>query len=234
MNFLICDENKDDALYLKDLLKYEFLFLNIKLKNKNGIELGIQIKEEFPNLHIILTSAFKEYLEDGYKTKADRFFIKPIHPHLFKTEMKNLLLSYNQEEPVFYDSKVSNVRIPYKNIMYIEYMDRYTYIDLNNHKILKTKYKMYEWLELLKNLYFAQSYKSILINLNYVDEIKKKDVVLEDGFLLPLSKHFHKSFEQKWVDFIRNALVCRKPFLNLSDLAFQSLCDFIQIQSHFI
>lgn len=93
---------------------------------------------------------------------------------------------------------------------------------------------MYEWLELLKNLYFAQSYKSILINLNYVNEIKKKDVVLEDRSILPLSKHFHKSFEQKWVDFIRNALVCRKPFLNLSDLAFQSLCDFIQIQSHFI
>ena len=164
--------------------------------------MGIQIKEEFPNLHIILTSAFKEYLEDGYKTKADRFFVKPIHPHLFKTEMKQLLLSYNKEEPVFYDPKVSNFRIPYKTIVYIEYIDRYTYIHLSNHKILKTKYKMYEWLELLKNLYFAQSYKSILINLNYVNEIKKKDVVLEDRSILPLSKHFHKSFEQKWVDFI--------------------------------
>ena len=202
MNFLICDENKVDALYLKDLLKYEFLFLNIKLENKNGIELGIQNKEEFPNLHIILTYAFKEYLENGYKTKADRFFVKPIQESLFKTEMKQLLLSYNKKEPVFYDPNVSNFRIPYKTIVYIEYIDRNTYIHLSNHKILKTKYKMYEWLELLKNLYFAQSYKSILINLNYVDEIKKKDVVLEDGFLLPLSKHFHKSFEQKWVDFI--------------------------------
>ena len=202
MNFLICDENKADALYLKDLLKYEFLFLNIKLENKNGIELGIQNKEEFPNLHIILTYAFKEYLENGYKTKADRFFVKPIQESLFKTEMKQLLLSYNKKEPVFYDPNVSNFRIPYKTIVYIEYIDRYTYIHLSNHKILKTKYKMYEWLEILKNLYFAQSYKSILINLNYVDEIKKKDVVLEDGFLLPLSKHFHKSFEQKWVDFI--------------------------------
>ena len=202
MNSLICDENKADALYLKDLLKYEFLFLNIKLENKNGIELGIQNKEEFPNLHIILTYAFKEYLENGYKTKADRFFVKPIQESLFKTEMKQLLLSYNKKEPVFYDPNVSNFRIPYKTIVYIEYIDRNTYIHLSNHKILKTKYKMYEWLELLKNLYFAQSYKSILINLNYVDEIKKKDVVLEDGFLLPLSKHFHKSFEQKWVDFI--------------------------------
>ena len=202
MNFLICDENKADALYLKDLLKYEFLFLNIKLENKNGIELGIQNKEEFPNLHIILTYAFKEYLENGYKTKADRFFVKPIQESLFKTEIKQLLLSYNKKEPVFYDPNVSNFRIPYKTIVYIEYIDRNTYIHLSNHKILKTKYKMYEWLELLKNLYFAQSYKSILINLNYVDEIKKKDVVLEDGFLLPLSKHFHKSFEQKWVDFI--------------------------------
>ena len=202
MNFLICDENKADALYLKDLLKYEFLFLNIKLENKNGIELGIQNKEEFPNLHIILTSAFKEYLEDGYKTKADRFFVKPIQESLFKTEMKQLLLSYNKKEPVFYDPNVSNFRIPYKTIVYIEYIDRNTYIHLSNHKILKTKYKMYEWLELLKNLYFAQSYKSILINLNYVSDIKINDVVLDDGILLPLSKHFHKSFEQKWVDFI--------------------------------
>lgn len=193
---------KPMLLYLKDLLKYEFLFLNIKLENKNGIELGIQIKEEFQNLHIILTSAFKEYLEDGYKTKADRFFVKPIQESLFKTEMKQLLLSYNKKEPVFYDPNVSNFRIPYKNIMYIEYIDRYTYIHLSNHKILKTKYKMYEWLELLKNLYFAQSYKSILINLNYVSDIKINDVVLDDGILLPLSKHFHKSFEQKWVDFI--------------------------------
>lgn len=232
MNFLISDTNKNDALYLKqllisvlnelnyeykidcinlketflNLLKYDFLFLDIESENKNGIEIGIQIKEEFPDLHIILTSAYKEYLEDGYKTKADRFFVKPIQESLFKTEMKQLLLSYNKEEPVFYDPKVSNFRIPYKTIVYIEYIDRYTYIHLSNHKILKTKYKMYEWLEILKNLYFAQSYKSILINLNYVDEIKKKDVVLEDGFLLPLSKHFHKPFEQKWVDFIRNAL----------------------------
>lgn len=202
MNSLICDENKADALYLKDLLKYEFLFLNIKLENKNGIELGIQIKEEFPNLHIILTSAFKEYLEDGYKTKADRFFVKPIQESLFKTEMKQLLLSYNKKEPVFYDPKVSNFRIPYKTIVYIEYIDRYTYIHLSNHKILKNKYKMYEWLEIVKDLYFAQSYKSILINLNYVSDIKINDVVLDDGILLPLSKHFHKSFEQKWVDFI--------------------------------
>ncbi len=232
MNFLISDTNKNDALYLKqllisvlnelnyeykidcinlketflNLLKYDFLFLDIESENKNGIEIGIQIKEEFPDLHIILTSAYKEYLEDGYKTKADRFFVKPIQESLFKTEMKQLLLSYNKEEPVFYDPKVSNFRIPYKTIVYIEYIDRYTYIHLSNHKILKTKYKMYEWLEILKNLYFAQSYKSILINLNYVDEIKKKDVVLEDGFLLPLSKHFHKPFEQKWVDFIRNTL----------------------------
>lgn len=105
MNFLICDENKADALYLKDLLKYEFLFLNIKLENKNGIELGIQIKEEFPNLHIILTSAYKEYLEDGYKTKADRFFVKPIQESLFKTEMKQLLLSYNKKTTCILRSK---------------------------------------------------------------------------------------------------------------------------------
>ena len=39
------DENKADALYLKDLLKYDFLFLDIKLENKNGIEMGIQIKD---------------------------------------------------------------------------------------------------------------------------------------------------------------------------------------------
>lgn len=67
MNFLISDTNKNDALYLKqllisvlnelnyeykidcinlketflNLLKYDFLFLDIESENKNGIEIGI-------------------------------------------------------------------------------------------------------------------------------------------------------------------------------------------------
>ncbi|MGM9947020.1 LytR/AlgR family response regulator transcription factor [Floccifex sp.] len=229
MNFLICEDNPLDVFRLKTLLesvlqemkfdycidvcsnrkdlfsnilKYDFLFLDIELGNDNGIELGIQIKEKYPELHIILTSAFKKYLEDGYKTKADRFFVKPIQESLFKIEMKDLLLSYYKEDPTFYDPKVSNVRIPFRNIVYIEYIDRYTYLHLNNGKILKTRYKMYEWIDMVVNLSFSQSYKSILINLKYVKEILNHDVILETGMKLPVSKHYRKEFESKWKECI--------------------------------
>ena len=47
MNSLICDENKADALYLKDLLKYDFLFLDIKLEIKMELNWEFRTKKNF-------------------------------------------------------------------------------------------------------------------------------------------------------------------------------------------
>lgn len=41
------DENKADALYLKDLLKYDFLFLDIKLEIKMELNWEFRSKKNF-------------------------------------------------------------------------------------------------------------------------------------------------------------------------------------------
>lgn len=176
MHILICDDNEKDCRYLERLLKnllekehiqyvidicsdkssvldrilkYNFLFLDIELQDGNGIDVGICVRKKHPDIHIILTSSFKKYLEAGYKTGANRYFIKPINPTLFETEMKELFAQNYDSELSFYDPEVIDMRIPYRDIMYIEYMDRTSFIHLNNNKIIKCKYKMYEWIDKL-------------------------------------------------------------------------------------
>ena len=153
-----------------------------------------------------MTSSFKKYLESGYKTGANRYFIKPINPTLFETEMKELFTQDDDSELSFYDPEVIDMRIPYRDIMYIEYMDRTSFIHLNNNKIIKCKYKMYEWMDKLKNLSFGQSYKSFIVNYKYVAELVKRDILLITDEKVPISKHYREDFENGYVQYIRRSL----------------------------
>lgn len=233
LNILICDDNERDCRYLEQLLKnllekehiqyvidicgdknsvldrilkYDFLFLDIELQDENGIDIGICARKKHPDIHIILTSSFKKYLEAGYKTGANRYFIKPINPTLFETEMKELFTQDYDSELSFYDPEVIDMRIPYRDIMYIEYMDRTSFIHLNNNKIIKCKYKKYEWTDKLKNLPFGQSYKSFIVNYKYVAELVKRDILLITDEKVPISKHYREDFENGYVQYIRRSL----------------------------
>ena len=81
-NKLAIDSSVTTTSDSKDILdhpfNYDFVFLDIELNQaENGIELGKKIKELNRDIHIIITSAYKEYLVDGYRIDADRTASEP-------------------------------------------------------------------------------------------------------------------------------------------------------------
>lgn len=83
----------------------------------------------------------------------------------------------------------------------------------DNGKKLKTPYplyyweeKLYYWEEKLSKEYFARCYKSILVNLNYVDTIVKNDIILVNKQKVPVSRFYRKQFEEKWLENIQRML----------------------------
>lgn len=59
-----------------NIKEYDLFILDIEVKDKNGIELGLKIKEENSNASIIYVSAYYTYLTQGYKTRAIAFVLK--------------------------------------------------------------------------------------------------------------------------------------------------------------
>lgn len=189
----------DERTVIKDLEKCDLLFLDIELNSFNGIDFGKKIKKEYPECRIIIVSSYQKYLVDGYKIHADRYFLKPLLESEFQIEISNLIEEYYSHLKFIKDDKLKPNKLFVKDILYVEAMDKHTLLHMRNDKIITTPYSLKEWMSRLKNCNFEQSHKAYFINLKYVSNISKRDVILFTEELVPLSRGYKKMFEERYI-----------------------------------
>lgn len=187
-----------------DFANFDFLFLDIELKEKSGLDIGEKIRKQNNNLIIIITSNYPQYLVEGYKIEAKRFFIKPIDKQLFNYEMGKIIQHHIELNSGFINHKISPHKIHYHKIIFIEFLDRSTILHFNNGKEIKTNYPLKYWIEFLDEMNFKQPYKCYLVNLKHVSSITKdgKHLYLSNGLKLPVSRKYRKIFKEQYYSFL--------------------------------
>lgn len=233
MNILIYDDNENDIQHLiecidnffkntnieyhvnicqnsselfKTIKKYNLLFLDIKIENDNGIDIGLKLKKCQHDCRIIITTNYTKYAIDGYKIHADRYFIKPINQQEFNLELNSIIKRYLKNSIGFYDAKVSKTKIYIKDIVYIEFIDRKSLIHKLNGEIITTNYTLKYWYNKLQKYGFAYPYKAFLVNLEYISSIKKDEIAMINEDRIHLSRFYKKEFEQKYEDYLHDIL----------------------------
>lgn len=192
--------NNTQELFIK-CNEMDLLFLDIELNSEeNGINIGLELKKRKAPCKIIITSKYQKYLIEGYKIRAERYFIKPINPREFSIEMKSVLQDYYYSEFGITDPKICDYKIKIKNIVYVEFDERHTYLIMENQQKLQTPYPLKYWIDMFKEYGFSQCYKSYFVNLKYVDYIDKIDVVLINDMKIPLSRHYKKNFKKDYIE----------------------------------
>lgn len=189
------------------LNNFDIIFLDVEIDNGNGIEFAKKFRESNPDLLIIITSQFPQYLINGYSIDAKRYFLKPIDQKIFEIEMTNVLTSSFKKQLGFYDPKIASFKIFYNNILYVEFVDRVTMIHFTNGSVLRCQYNLKYWIEKLKNYSFSQPYRSYIVNLDYVSgfTFDGRDIIMSNNERIPISKHFKKDFEELY---FRNLHTC--------------------------
>lgn len=89
-----------------------------------------------------------------------------------------------------------------------QHYNRHTIIHFVNNIEKKTTYPLKHWIEKLSNKGFGQPYKSFLVNLDYVSGFSSdgKDIIMNNGEKIPLSKNFKKSFTNQYFANLHNIL----------------------------
>lgn len=233
MNILIYDDNESDIQHLvecidsffknnnikyqiqvcqnsdelfKTIKNYDLLFLDIKINNDNGIDIGLKLKKCRHDCRIIITTNYAKYAIDGYKIHADRYFIKPINQQEFNMEMNTIIKRYFKNSIGFYDKKISRAKIYIKDIVYIEFIDRKSLIHKLNGETITTNRTLKYWYDKLQQYGFAYPYKAFIVNLEYVNSIKKDEITMINEDKIPLSRFYKKEFENKYEDYLHYIL----------------------------
>ncbi|NCC71009.1 LytTR family transcriptional regulator [bacterium] len=124
----------------------------------------------------------------------------------FKLEMNSIIKQYLYNFYSFVDNKISIKKIHYKNIVYIEFINRNTVLHMQNGENLNTPYPLNHWLEKLPRQYFKQIYKSLIVNFHFVNDTLNKDIILYNNETLPLSKFYKKDFIEAFYKFVHSKL----------------------------
>lgn len=181
-----------------DLADLDIVFVDVQLDGQNSIEQLYKVPLVGPRL--VLVSNYKKYLLDGYKVRADLFFLKPLHQVEFTLEMKRLIDEMQIEKAGFVDERIREGVILFKEILFVEARLRKTVITFVNQKEQVVSIPLREWEEILDKTMFCRIYKSILVNLMYVTSYHKMDVLLANSIQLPISRHYFKAFERQYLN----------------------------------
>jgi two-component system, LytTR family, response regulator len=203
------------ALKAREVLskkKADIVFLDIQMPDLNGLDF-LRSFQQRPL--VILTTAFAEYAMQGYELDVIDYLLKPFDFNRFlkavnkatdKVASSSTVVQKNHipMEPegfIFVRDGNKLVRVNLNDIRYIKGAREYVTI-VTPEKNITTLQSM-KSLEADLPSTFMRIHNSYIVNLAYINEVHKDDVLLEKE-LLPIGISYKKAFQSKIKNHLKN------------------------------
>ncbi len=188
-----------------DLLKahgnckyYNIIYLDVQMDKYNGLETAQIIRKKNSEVQMVFVTAYISYVFDGYKVNAARYICKQSGnlEGLINESMDYMLKNINlMNMKISLNLKKYEKSILIRNIIYVE-TERHK---LHYHVMGPCKeeeyivyYRTKESHDELKIYGFIRIHQSYYVNISFVEDIKRYEVVLKTGSKIPISKARYK------------------------------------------
>lgn len=184
----------------------ELVLLDIEMSEIDGISLGKEIKQIFPDIYLVFLTAFEEYAIKGYEANAFRYLLKPItKEHILKL-LRDLDNERNKRKKILIKTREKECFLEVQDIVYISAEDKYAVIyTQNQHYISDCSLKEYE--EQLNPYGFFRIHRKHLINMYHHKAISGNNIVLSSGITLPISKRKISTYRNRLFSSLKEDLI---------------------------
>ena len=153
---------------------YELIFIDIEMKQVDGITAARRIREIDRTVLLIYVSGYDEYLKELFEVEPFRFLSKPLDHAKFARYFRDSCKRIGETE-VFYQYTFNKEirKAPVKDIVYFESSNRIVYIHLKDNscehfygKLNNVEKELAE-----SRQYFLRIHQSYLVNYDYVKKM---------------------------------------------------------------
>lgn len=183
--------------------KYSIIFLDIEMKNLNGIELGLKIREELEDeiTKIIYISNYEQYAMELFDVRPFNFLTKPINQLKLTETLDKLLVVLNIDYNVFHYKKGKIInKIYIKDILYFEGCNKHTKLVTVKDEILIND-SLKDISEKLYKYKFFYSHRSYLVNYNSIIKFESDKLIVSNGNTIPISQPRRKYVKNLQIKF---------------------------------
>lgn len=187
-NLSVCTSNNCLTFLEKmDDFNPHIVFLDIEMKEMNGIELGKKMRKKFEDIIIVYVTGYKDYALNAFEIKAFNYILKPLTLDSFKRNMNDILDRYKEIKFLQERNKVHTIirkdkviKLNYDDIYYFEKSLRKikVYTKNDNIEYYGTFKDLIEELDMEKG--FIQTHQGYIVNRSKILEMSKSDIYLRD------------------------------------------------------
>lgn len=232
----ICDDNPADLTLIQDYLtdlgchcpvelttflsgvdlayayqtrgQYDLIILDMMMDRLNGIDTALKIREVDEDVAILIVTATVEYAIEGYRINAARYIVKPVSKPDFQKIIRTIFQSIDRKRGAYYSvpGKNGTTVIPMEDIFYFESDIRSIHISSRQGDHTFTG-RISAVEEQTAGHGFLRIHKSFIVNLKHVHNIFKDSVTLDNGEVIPLSRHRHREVNQKFLEYMEEQII---------------------------
>jgi len=171
----------------------DLLFLDINMPSQTGIEFYQSVK---PGTMVIFTTAYSEYAVEGFNLNAIDYLLKPFTFGRFLQAVDKAVEYFGHRQNkdagyLFLRIDYSLVKIEIAAIRFIEGMDDYLKIHLQDKPSVMVRMTMKAMLSQLPDRQFIRVHRSYIIALSHILNIRNKTIYLE-GKEVPIGISYEK------------------------------------------
>lgn len=181
-----------EALKYLNKFPVDLIFLDINMPNKNGIDFYKELKNK-PLL--ILTTAYSEFALEGFNINATDYLLKPFSEERFVQAIEKVCKQLKLIKDTAIQTHLS-IRADYKlhriefdNIVFIEGLDDYVKIFLEDQTKIISRMSLKYILEKLPENDFIRVHRSYIIPLKKVSSIQSKSLQIGE-FTIPIGNTY--------------------------------------------
>lgn len=185
----------------------EIIFLDIYLNGITGLEAAQQLTAGNKETLIVFLAKNKEHILEAFHLHAYDYLLKPVEMRTIHKLMDDIMANFsdkneNLHELVFFSEK-TEYHLSFDKIMAIKSEGHYLDIIVFSGLSYRTRMTFSEVLEKLqKDKRFLQVLRGIVVNMDYIKNIKKGICEMEKGVTIPVNIKNCKKLEQIWHNYM--------------------------------
>lgn len=179
----------------------DLVFLDIEMKELNGIETGKEIRAMNKDAVIVFVTGFKDYALQAFGIRAFDYIIKPLTQKKFdiffndvKRRIKEIQFRNEKDSRLLVKSKSVMVELSYDEIVFFEKAGHQVVVHVENGDEVAYYSSFKDLKNELGEGMFVQCHQGYILNMDFVASYRDKVITLKDDFgQLPVSKTFVKA-----------------------------------------
>ncbi len=178
----------------------DVVFLDIEMPKTNGIDFYRSLSQE---VKVVFTTAFDQYAVEGFNVNATDYLLKPFSLERFTEAVDRIKKAKTVETENTAENTHLSIRanyklnrIPLENILYLEAMDDYVKIHIENEKTIVARATMKGILEKLPASQFVRIHKSYIVPIAKIKNASPTEVTV-NNIIFPIGNSYKKMLEKR-------------------------------------